>query len=93
MPEHPPVYPVIAWAQEEGGLRTDAMPATATFLSKRGPYLTARHVIELADDPAALRVFFHDEKRFMCATSARCTSRAFVGAGRSRSILTRDLPR
>jgi hypothetical protein len=64
MPEHPPVYPIVAWAESEGGLRTDAMPATATFVSERGLFFTARHVIELADDPAALRVFFHNTEKF-----------------------------
>lgn len=65
MPEHPPVYPVVTWAREEGGLRTDGMPATATFISQTGLFLTARHVIELADDPTALRVLFHDDKRYV----------------------------
>ena len=44
---------------------TDAKPATATFISSSGIFVTARHVFELAEDVDALRVLFHDKQRLV----------------------------
>lgn len=61
----PPAYPILAWDRRGDGVVTDSKPATATFISSSGIFLTARHVFELADDVAALRILFHEKERLV----------------------------